>query len=144
MFHYSSAIIQHLINILMCRCTLIGLVIFEELVIICKAAFLYICCINLYFHWNWMIVLWCTGGFKGALSWSPLMPRDASLSDSYKSVGDVFPVWQSFYTEKTIFPFPFILNGIWSWWQFSFNFEPNGFQFGLKLKGKLSPRSYPI
>ena len=26
------------------------------------------------------------------------------------------------YTEKTIFPFPFTLNGIWSWWQFSFRF----------------------
>ena len=26
------------------------------------------------------------------------------------------------YTEKTIFPFPFTLNGIWSWWQFSFQF----------------------
>ena len=25
-------------------------------------------------------------------------------------------------TEKTIFPFPFTLNGIWSWWQFSFRF----------------------
>ena len=27
-----------------------------------------------------------------------------------------------FYIEKTIFPFPFTLNGIWSWWQFSFRF----------------------
>jgi len=25
-------------------------------------------------------------------------------------------------TEKTIFPFPFKLNGIWSWRQFSFRF----------------------
>ena len=25
------------------------------------------------------------GGFRGALNWVPLMPRDASLSDSYKS-----------------------------------------------------------
>ena len=24
------------------------------------------------------------GGFQGALNWSPLMPRDASLSDGYK------------------------------------------------------------
>ena len=45
--------------------------------------------------------------FRGALDGVPLMPRDASLSDSYKSVGDVFPVWQCFYTEKTILPFPF-------------------------------------
>ena len=32
-----------------------------------------------------VIVLWCTEGFRGALNWAPLMPRDASLSDSYKS-----------------------------------------------------------
>ena len=29
----------------------------------------------------------------------PLILRDASLSDSYKSVGDDFPVWQSFWGE---------------------------------------------
>ena len=27
---------------------------------------------------------------------------------------------------------------------FPFDFEPNGFPFGSKSKGKLSPRSYPI
>ena len=27
---------------------------------------------------------------------------------------------------------------------FPFDFEPNGILFGSKLKGKLSPRSYPI
>ena len=27
---------------------------------------------------------------------------------------------------------------------FPFDFEPNGIRFGSKLKGKLSPRSYPI
>ena len=27
---------------------------------------------------------------------------------------------------------------------FPFDFEPNGILFGLKSKGKLSPRSYPI
>ena len=27
---------------------------------------------------------------------------------------------------------------------FHFDFEPNGHPFGSKLKGKLSPRSYPI
>ena len=26
------------------------------------------------------------------------------------------------YTDKTSIPFPFTLNGIWSWWQFSFQF----------------------
>ena len=38
------------------------------------------------------------GGFQGGLDWSLLMPRDASLSDSYKSVGGGFPV----YTEKNM------------------------------------------
>ena len=51
------------------------------------------------------------GGFQGGPQLgSPLMPRDASLSDSYKSVGDGFPVRQSFHAEKTIFSFPFTLN----------------------------------
>ena len=49
------------------------------------------------------------------------------------------------YTKKTIFPFPFTLNGIWPWWQFSFRFsEPNWNPFGSKSNGKLSPRSDPI
>ena len=60
-------------------------------------------------------------------------------------------------TGKTILPFPFKLNGIWSWWQFSCRFsEQNGILFGsifwtkwnsiwfTKSEGKLSPRLYPI
>ena len=48
-------------------------------------------------------------------------------------------------TEKTRILFPFKLDGIWSWGQFSFQFsEPNGIPFGLKSKEKLSSRSYPI
>ena len=48
-------------------------------------------------------------------------------------------------TEKTSISIPFILNGIWSWWQFSFRFsEPNGIPLDSKSKGKLSPQSYPI
>ena len=46
-----------------------------------------------------------TAGFQGGPS--SMMPRNVSLSDSYKSVGYDFPVWQSFCTEKTMFPFPF-------------------------------------
>jgi len=48
-------------------------------------------------------------------------------------------------TEKTIFPFPFTLHMIWSWWQFSFRFwtKLNSIWF-RKSKGKQSPRSYPI
>ena len=48
------------------------------------------------------------------------------------------------HTEKTRIPFPFKLNGIWSWWHFPFDFEPNGSPFCSKSKGKLSPQSYPI
>ena len=33
------------------------------------------------------IVLWCPGGFR----WAPMMPRDASLSDSYTSDRRCFP-----------------------------------------------------
>ena len=31
------------------------------------------------------IVLWSTGFFKGALNWAPMIPRDASLPESYTS-----------------------------------------------------------
>ena len=44
------------------------------------------------------------GRFQGG---PQLDPPDAERRQSLgqlKSVGDVFPVWQSFYTEKTIFP----------------------------------------
>ena len=49
------------------------------------------------------------------------------------------------YIEKTIFPIPLILNGIWSWWQFSFRFwtKWNSIWF-RNSKINLSPRSYPI
>ena len=52
------------------------------------------------------------------------------------------------------FPFPFKLNGMWSWRQFSFrfyklhsfpfDFEANEIRFRSKSKGKLSPQSYPF
>ena len=45
------------------------------------------------------------------------------------------------HTEKTRFTFIFKLNGIWSWWEFSFQIW---IPFGPKSIGKLSPRSYPI
>ena len=48
------------------------------------------------------------------------------------------------YTQKTIVPFPFTLNGILSCWQISFQFWTKRIPFGSKSKGKLSPRSYPI
>ena len=38
-------------------------------------------------HLNPSIQYWCDGpnGFRCALNWAPVMPRDASLSDSYTS-----------------------------------------------------------
>ena len=49
------------------------------------------------------------------------------------------------YTEKTIFPSPFTLNGIWSWWQFSFRFWTKWKSIWFKIGSiKLSPWSYPI
>ena len=37
------------------------------------------------------------------------------------------------YTEKTIFPYPFTVNGIWSWWQFLNQMEfPLEILFGSK------------
>ena len=36
---------------------------------------------------------------------------------------------------KIIFPFPFKLNRIWSWWEFSFRFsDPNDISFGSKYR----------
>ena len=59
-------------------------------------------------------------------------------------LSDAF-LYNPLYTENTIFPFPFKLNGIWSWWRFSFRFsEPNRILFGSKSEGKLSKWSYPI
>ena len=38
------------------------------------------------------------------------------------------------YAEKTIFPFPFILNGIWSWGQFCFRFWTKWNSIWLKIE----------
>ena len=47
-------------------------------------------------------------------------------------------------TEKTSILFPFKLNGIWSWWQFSFRFLTKWKAIWFKSKGNLSSRPYPI
>ena len=39
------------------------------------------------------IVLWCTGGFKGAIIWDPIVPRNVSLSDSCTSDRFFFSIW---------------------------------------------------
>ena len=43
-----------------------------------------------------------------------------------------------------MFPFSFTLDGIWSWWRFSFRFWTQNSIWFRKLKWKLSPRSHPI
>ena len=40
------------------------------------------------------------------------------------------------HTEKTMFPFPFTLNGIWSWWQFSFRFWTKWNSIWLRIEKK--------
>ena len=68
------------------------------------------------------IVLWWSEGRQLL----PMMPRDTILLVSYAS--NCCSFWQSGgqiaflggHTEKIIFPFPYKLNGIWSWWQCSF------------------------
>ena len=45
------------------------------------------------------------------------------------------------YTEKTSIPFPFKLNGTWSWWQFSFQWKFNG-NIVFSLKSELSHSSW--
>ena len=42
----------------------------------------------------------------------------------------------SSYTEKTIFPIPFTLNGIWSWWQFSLQFLTKWNSIWFKIERK--------
>ena len=75
--------------------------------------------------------------------------QNASKSVGYRtSPGNcqlVFAYSPASCTERAFFPFPFALNGIWSWWKFSCRFL-NQMEFHLrsKSKGKLSPRSYPI
>ena len=70
---------------------------------------------------------------------APMMPRDASLSDRYTSDGCI-----SSALRKLYFLFVSHLIGYDRGDSFPFDFEPNGIPFDLKLKGKLSPRSYPI
>ena len=49
------------------------------------------------------------------------------------------------HTEKTIFPFPFKLNGIWSWWQLSFRFWTKWNSIWFKIERKtVTTIIYPI
>ena len=41
-----------------------------------------------------------------------------------------------FLTEKSIFPIPFKLNGIWSWWLFAFQFWTKWNSIWLKIERK--------
>ena len=86
----------------------------------------------------YMIVLWCTGGFRAALNWVPMMPRHASLSDSYTSDRCCFweytDSWE--HADKTSISFPFKLSGIWSWGQFSFRFWTKWKTIWFKIERK--------
>ena len=53
------------------------------------------------------------------------------------SAGEDWPnSWRNSYTVKTMFPFPFKLNGIWSWWQFSFRFWTKWNSIWFKIERK--------
>ena len=41
------------------------------------------------------------------------------------------------HTAKTIFPFPFTLNGVWSWWQFSFRLWTKWSSIWFKIERKI-------
>ena len=157
-----------------------------------------------------MIVLWCTGGFRGALNWAPWC-RETPVSRTANHCGHwrashyassytektIWPserltllsitrdppqtpryhisLWQyrwfqggppsigppstwrealpsrtavillrrkCTHTEKTLLPIPFTLNGIWSYWQFSFWFWTKW--NSILFDPFCSPRSYPI
>ena len=76
-----------------------------------------------------------------------------SIIDNSQPKNSVLPglacQWNSFrtsehYAEKTCVPFPFKLNGIWSWWRVSFRFWKKWYYIWLKLKGNVSPRLYHL
>ena len=50
----------------------------------------------------------------------------------------------AFALRKLYFHFLSHLMGYYRGESYPFDFEPNGFPFGSKSRGKLSPRSYPI
>ena len=66
---------------------------------------------------------------RGALNWDCIIQRgECSLHFFFILVKE--------YTEKTIFLFPFKLNGIWSWWQFSFRFWTKWNSIWVKIERK--------
>ena len=79
-----------------------------------------------------LATIWCNGFQRG----SQLGPHDAEKRQCLGQLAVRVPIVEipvCPYTEKTMFPFPFKFNEIWSWWQFSFQFsEPNGIPFGLQ------------
>ena len=82
------------------------------------------------------------GGFQGGPQLGPLMPRDASLSDSYKSDQWRFSclhwgnyISLSFYIEWDMIVVTVFLSICWTKWNYI---------WFRKSKGKLSLQSYPI
>ena len=64
-----------------------------------------------------------------------IIPNNIYLNDICNICIYVTWYWDS-YTEKTIFLFPFTLNGIWSWWQFPFRCWTKWNSIWLKIKRK--------
>ena len=52
------------------------------------------------------------GDFQGGPQLGPPDAETPASRTALSLIGDVFPVWLSFHTEKTILPFPFKSNGI--------------------------------
>ena len=95
------------------------------------------------------IVFWWSAGFRGPSIGLPWCRETLVSRTAIRQIAVVLPVQVPGIqvvtcTEKTSIPFPFKGNGIWSWWQFSFRFEPNGIPFGSISKGNLSAWSYHI
>ena len=92
-------------------------------------------------HFN-KITLWWSEGFHRDSQLRPhMIPENLVSRTDLPPIAVFFPFWtkelwainmspkkicqqrdMASYTKKTIFPFPFTLKGIWSWWRFSFRF----------------------
>ena len=65
-----------------------------------------------------------------------LKPLRSSLQMVPREWRRTFKICRGACSEKTRFPFPFALNGIWSWWQFSFRFWTKWISIWFKIEMK--------
>ena len=93
---------------------------------------------QVFFYWN----------IRAYITWKQLwyfLPWIIYTTSAPKSNNPVVrSIHTASYTDKTSTPFPFILNTICSWWQFSFRFWTKWKSIRFKIERKLSPRAYPI